>query len=318
MSKTINRAINLAGEDQVIGSLTQRVLEYNSDGTLARRIVGKTKPVDGTAGYTRGAKFTRSTDDAIGNTGPRDFENIGSTTKCKFVPMTVSDKQMFEEFRAIPTIVKNDGYSTPTGSTGDVNVMITERNKFEYHIKGTQTILAPVFSASGLNIAMDQTNNDGVELTNGITSRGKQTFTVGTDPGFYFTATLTIADVSGTDDLAVGFRKAEAYQANVDDCDEAAFLNVISGAIKIETILNNAATTTTDTTQTVADAGTVTLTVKVSSSGQVTYEINGAAPTVTANYTFDNGEVVVPFLYFLNDSDLCDTLYLTKWEVGYL
>ena len=48
---------------------------------------------------------------------------------------------------------------------------------------------------------------------------------------------------------------------DVDDYDEAAFLNVILGDIYIETILNNAATTSTDTTNNVTDGGTVTLKV---------------------------------------------------------
>ena len=48
---------------------------------------------------------------------------------------------------------------------------------------------------------------------------------------------FAIADVSDTDDCAFGFRKVEAYQANIDDYDEMAALNVISGDIKIETIL---------------------------------------------------------------------------------
>jgi hypothetical protein len=50
----------------------------------------------------------------------------------------------------------------------------------------------------------------------------------------------------------------------------------------------------------------------------VTYEIDGVAPTVTAAFTFDSGDTVVPFLYFLHDADLMDTLYVQKWECGLL
>ena len=318
MPKVYNRAVQVGGEYLKVGTYNVNVIRMDADGKVAEA-VGKTKPVDGDAGFAHGCEFVRSTTETVGNTGPRKYINIGNSTKCKFVPATVSDKQLFEEFRSIPTVVKNDGYSTPTGATGDVDILITERNKFEYHIKGAgQTILAPVYSANGYDFGFDQANDEGIELTNGILSRGKQAFTVGTDPAFYMSATLKITDVSGTDDCAIGFRKAEAYQANVDDYDEAACLNVISGDVKIETILNNAATTTTDTTIDVADAGTVTLTVKVSANGAVTYEVNGAAPTVTAAFTFDSGEVVVPFFFFLNAADLVDNIYLQKWEVGYL
>ena len=129
---------------------------------------------------------------------------------------------------------------------------------------------------------------------------------------------LNIADVSGTDDCAVGFRKAEAYQANIDNYDEMAALNVISGAIKIETILNDAATTTTDTTDTVADGTDVTLEVRVDENGAVTYKIDNADPTVTAAFSFDDGEVVVPFLYFLHASDVAGAVNLISWECGHI
>jgi hypothetical protein len=42
---------------------------------------------------------------------------------------------------------------------------------------------------------MDQTDNDGVELTNGITARSKAAYVVGTDD-CYFEATINVADVS--------------------------------------------------------------------------------------------------------------------------
>lgn len=317
-NRFMNRPIVLGGETLKVGTPQVTVIETDADGYVTRAR-GKTVPTNGDAGFARGCLFVRRTDDLVGNSGSRLWVNLGNQLKARFAPVQANDRHTFAEFRAHPTIVKNDGYSTPTGATGDVNVMAFDDAKFEYHMKGAgQTILAPTFGANGLDISLDLTNNEGVEITQGITARSKSAFTVGTDPAFFFTVTLKITDVSGTDDLAMGFRKAEAYQANVDDYDEMAALNVISGAIKIETILNNAATVTTDTTQTVADAGTVTLTVKVSAAGVVTYEINGAAPTVTAAFTFDSGEVVVPFLYFLHDADVAETTYLQKWEVGYL
>ena len=206
----------------------------------------------------------------------------------------------------------------PIGSAGDENVLSwAGAGQLEYHILGTQTIVAPGMTTVGLDIgSMDQTANDGLELCPGITSKHDQYFVVGTSPAFYFEAKIKVADVSGTDDLAIGFRKFEAYQANVDDYDEMAALNVIAGDIKIETILNNAATTTTDTTDNLADAGTVSLKVLVSSAGVVTYQINDAAPTTVAAFTFDNAEVVVPFIFFLQDTDIAGTVELIHWECG--
>ena len=208
------------------------------------------------------------------------------------------------------------GGGAATGATGDENLLSVGINTFHYHILGTQTILSPVQNASGLDIGMDQTADDGVEITQGVTSASKHAYTVGTDAAFYFKVKLNIADVSGTDDCAVGFRKAEAYQANIDDYDEMACLNVIAGDINIETILNGGATDTTDTTEDVTDGTDVTLTVYVSGNGVVTFEVDNKAPTTTATFTFDDGEVVIPFLYFLNDTDLAGAVVVKEWECG--
>jgi len=128
---------------------------------------------------------------------------------------------------------------------------------------------------------------------------GVDRFTVGTHGAFYAELKFSIATVAGTDDCAFGFRKVEALQANVDDYDEMAALNVISGNITIETILNNAGTTSTDTTANWADGETHTLRIDVSSAGVVTYKIDGSAPATTAAFTFDSGEVVTPFFFQL-------------------
>jgi len=229
----------------------------------------------------------------------------------------VFEKSIVETFDHYPVFQKQGG-AVPGGTTGDENMMLTTKNAFEYHILGTQTITAPTWASTGLDVGMDQTADDGVELTNGITSRSKAAFTVGTDGPFYLEVTFSIADVSGTDDCAIGFRKAEAYQANLDDYDEMACLNVISGAINIETILNNGATTTTDTTDTWADAASHTLKVLVDGNGAVTYQIDGVAPTTTAAFSFDSAEVVVPFFYFLNDTDLAGNVLITSWKVDNL
>lgn len=220
-----------------------------------------------------------------------------------------------EHFKTAPSSSGKLG-TAATGTTGDENVMVMGANVFEYHILGTQTLLTPKLVTNGLDIGMDQTADDGVEITRGITSRSPEAFVVGASPAFYAKCKFKIADVSGTDDCAFGFRKVEAYQGNVDDYDEMAALNVISGDIKIETILNAAATTTTDTTDNWADDAAHTLEVYVSDAGVVTYKIDGTAPTVTAAFTFDTGEVVIPFLFFLNHTDLAGEVALQSWEVG--
>lgn len=231
------------------------------------------------------------------------------------------DKYFFENWPSNPVATKVGGGAS-SGTAGDTNVLMTRDNVWEYNIKGTQTITAPSITnisagINALNIGMDQTDNDGVELCSGILSGNRMAFLTGTDNAFFCRVRLKIADVSGTDDCAIGFREAETYQANIDDYTDMAVLNVISGDIYIETILNNGATTSTDTTQNWADGETHELKVLVSSAGVVTYQIDGAAPTVTATYTFTTGLYVVPFIFFLHSADVAGAVEILEWECGY-
>lgn len=208
------------------------------------------------------------------------------------------------------------------GTAGDENLMITPQGQLEYHILGTQTILAPSLvsvseGVSALNISMDQTDNDGVEICAGIMNSNRCAFKVADDAAFFFRVRFSIADVSGTDDCAIGFRKVEAYQADIDDYADMAVLNVISGDINIETIKGGASTVTTDTTDNWADAATHELKVLVDADGAVTYQIDGVAPTTTAAYSFTADLFVVPFFYFLHDSDVAGEVNVLEWECGY-
>ena len=120
--------------------------------------------------------------------------------------------------------------------------------------------------------------------------------------------------------MAFGFRKVEAFQAAIDNYDEMACMNVISGDIKTETIINNATTVTTDLTAPSsgdwADGAIHTLEVKVSSAGAVTYTLDDTAPTGAVAYSFDDGEVVTPFFYYLNDSNVAGAVVLRQLKHG--
>lgn len=232
-------------------------------------------------------------------------------------PIKGSEGKLIQEYFDVePISSAKAGAGAATGTGGDENLMRLGNSQWEYHILGTQTILSPTMGVGGLDVNMDATDNDGVELCLGINAANKGVFVVGTDAAFYAKMRFTIADVSGSDDCAFGFRKVEAYQANVDDYDEMAAMNVISGNITLETILNAGATTSTDTTDDWADTGEHELAVFVSAAGVVTYTIDGLAPTATAAFTFDNAEVVVPFFYLLNSSDLAGEVNLLEFECG--
>ena len=168
-----------------------------------------------------------------------------------------------------------------------------------------QAINNPLATATGINYAGDQVNNDGIELVYScVTTKGREgvdRFTVGSQ-AFSAELEFSIAVVAGTDVGNFGFRKVEALQADLHDYDEMAGLFPISGNISIQTIINDAATVTTDTTANWANTEVHKLKVLVDKAGAVTYKINGAAPSTTAAFSFDIGEVVTPFFHFLQAS----------------
>jgi len=208
------------------------------------------------------------------------------------------DDFTYETFTATPACQSRGG-GAASGTGGDENIMICDHSIMEYYMMGTQSILEPVKVADGIDVALDQTDNDGAEFTMGITAFNKHSYTIDTD-AFYAIWKFTIAVVAGTDDFAVGFRADEAYDGTLLNYIDYAVLNVQAGDIIIETDLNNGGTPdATDTTDDWADTETHTLEVYVDITGAVTYKIDGAAPTVTKAFTFDTGDVVVPFFHFL-------------------
>jgi hypothetical protein len=229
-------------------------------------------------------------------------------------------KYAFERIDHQPNLFKADGFSDPTGTAADINSFVFRRGLAgKYIVKGTQTLLGPLLDTTGkgLDISQDQTDNDGVEYVFGSNdSNSPFAFTVGTHNAFV-KLKFRIADVSGTDDCALGFRKVEAAQANLDDYDEAAFINVILGAIKVETILNNAATVTTDTGLTWADDATKTLEVRLIGR-RVYFLVEGSPVSGLPAFSFDSGEVVNPFFFFLQATTSPGKVWWLEAEMGLL
>lgn len=222
----------------------------------------------------------------------------------------------FQRMSRQPILTIAAGYGDPTGVTGDVNHAHFPRLMTSYHVKGTQTLLGPLMDvAEGLDISQDQTDNDGVEHVFGAYLGASNPFryVCGTSKPKFLRVKFKIADVSGTDDCAVGWRKVEAFQANIDDYDEAAWLNVILGAIKREVILNNAATVTTTLTPTWADGATHELEVRMIGR-QAFFFVDGVESAVP--FTFDSGEVLVPFFFFLQATTSPGKVWWTEVEIG--
>lgn len=226
----------------------------------------------------------------------------------------VTQKGGYVKFGEQPVCVQEDG-TAASGADTEINVAAMGGLVFEYNNIGTQTILVPNITAAGLDIARDLNSGDGTEINQGIVASSPAAFTVGTDGPFSFSVKLTLADVTGCAEMAVGFRNDGAYAAAIDNYTDMAAFNIQLGVVNIETILNSGTTTTTDTTLTDwADAATHILKVNVSMAGVVTYEYDGAEPTVVAAFTFDDGDVVIPFVHQVHAATSPGAVTLVKWD----
>ena len=174
-------------------------------------------------------------------------------------------------------------------------------------VDGTVANVFPSVSADGLELNVDANATDGVlgweVVPGGILANSRAAKTVGTDPTFIMEAKIKIDTVANVTSLTVGFRKAEAFQADFNAYDELCAIGVDdSGNIDISTILNNAATDTTDTTANWADGEEKTVRVTVDVNGKCSFSIDGSEPAVIAAFSFDAGEVVVPFIHLVSDT----------------
>ena len=213
-----------------------------------------------------------------------------------------------------------------TGAAGEEMGFHSGRAAYEMHIAAAATpaVIAPFQSAQGLELK-PVAAADALEITNGTTALSPQAYVVGSFNGagtkeIFFKTEIDFGDISDISELAVGWRKAEDYQAAVDSYDEMAAFNMggqADGRLDIETIINNAATVTTDTTVTdIVDDGVHTFEIRVTNGGVVSFLYDNATPTITKAFTFDAGEVIIPFLFL--DTETGDpAVSVTYWKVGY-
>lgn len=213
--------------------------------------------------------------------------------------------------------------AAPTGVNGDVNLMhMQDGCLMEQFIIGTQTIIAPRMNANGLNLALDNTAGEGAEYNFGARNNAKHAYTIGTSPAFFITAKIYVEDLSGCAPLMVGFRKVEANNATFGNYTDYAGigLNAATSATNVVmlTELNAGGQTATDSTDAWGGDGSAqTVTVKVSAAGVVTFEINGVAASAAPSFTFDNTDVVMPFIHFVQGADVTTDVDLQELKIGF-
>jgi hypothetical protein len=109
-----------------------------------------------------------------------------------------------EYFRDYTSNTAANGNAVPVTTDTATNVVNTLKTAIYATNIGTQTLLAPVSAATGLEIGGDQTSGDGFELNlqyPGNTD-AKFLFTIGETP-FFVEGQFTVADMSGVGELKV-------------------------------------------------------------------------------------------------------------------
>ena len=176
-------------------------------------------------------------------------------------------------------------------------------------------------TAAGLNLQMDSetADNVGLEVVWGGSQFGSNSnkFIVGTHSGS-IDVTFNSADWTDYDACFIGFRKVQEFapgHATVVGTltgdplytDYVAFGCISPDDVQISTDINDSGDTNdTDSTEVAgANTGNHRFKVALASSGAVTFSHENAgvlrggtlaAPTVTQSYTFDSGDILVPYM----------------------
>lgn len=204
-------------------------------------------------------------------------------------------------------------------------------------------------AGSGLNISGDAVDNETLEFVPGGNSAySNLAFTLGTDSNFFIRAAFLMTDASGSDQFGIGFRKQEAFAV------PTSFLTTGDGVytdfalfgfagtkanpnpVRVSTDLNDGGSATvTAVNFTWADAKVHRLEMRiigrriflyingVQVGNTISYDANGGAitaqnTTAAPSFTFDEGDVVVPFIFLRHDADVAETTCLQDIEIGHL
>jgi len=198
------------------------------------------------------------------------------------------------------------GTALPSGVAQAENV-VSFGNGFSAHYSpiATSTKLALTSTNDGLELILDATASEGVELSAPTWDNSQKQFVAGKN-NFSLYAKIKIDDVSGLNPLWIGFRKKAAYTATFADYTDYAVVGLgnATGDIYTSIELNAGGATSTDTTLNWADGETHELEVRVAASGAVTFFVDGYQVNKSTSFTFDSGDSIIPVIYALQTADI--------------
>ena len=225
--------------------------------------------------------------------------------------------------------------AAPGVAVGDINTIRSGRYAWQNYINIAFAGQAPqvTHNIDGLLLSTDATASDGIEFAPILArvatsvagvhdgaivkpSRAIDTFKSQTDDMFV-RAKFLVEDVSALDFCGVGFRQSELPVADPTTYTDYFFVNLNNGTAETRNRLNSGTESVQISTETVADAGAVTFEVRVNKAGKARAYVNGAViATEIAGFTFDSGDLLIPFFFTQQDSADGGAVALQLWEQG--
>lgn len=229
----------------------------------------------------------------------------------------------------VPLGSAGTGYGDPVGTTAASN-LLRFRGPFGgmdalYFIMGAgQTILAPFLnSVTGeLDAGLDTAASEGVEYIPGVYQdavRNPHFHTSGEVSADYpklLRLKMRLTAVANAAECAIGWRKAAAPGAVIDDYTDMAVVNVQAGDVLVETILNNLATNTIDPSIAVVDDQLVEIECWLIGQ-KPEFRVDGVK-LPTEDFSFDSGDSLIPFIHFLQGGGGGTDFLWKELEVGRL
>ena len=223
-----------------------------------------------------------------------------------------------------------------TAADNQVDYCYINNQRFEHIQTAQNDALQYITALAGWTIPVDGTDGDGVEITNGILAGRDLSFTVGTDPAFFWACGFLVDTIAAQDVYGGGFRKQGAYvdittpslMNSVYDDKAAIYVMDNAGDWRTTTSIGGSDTQTDITSTACANATYCYLKVLISAAGAVTYLIGqsttsfavakaaAAAPAGAVAATMTAGIIMTPYFATVSTGTL-GNIDLIEWEAGH-
>lgn len=210
---------------------------------------------------------------------------------------------------------------------------------FEWIQTGASTALMPTVAATGWTLPIDNTDGEGLEITQGmLANQAPMRFTTGTD-AFFIEFVLYVGTVTTQDVIGGGFRELGAYtdittpalMNSVYDSKLAVYTNDNAGTLQCTSSVNNVDTQTALAHAAIAPATWMAVRVAVTAARAGTIQIGTslasaaaakaalAADANQAAVTVENAQTWVPYLVVVNTGAIgVSDVQLVTYECGLL